>query len=188
MEYFDVVDLEGNPVGKTAERKQAHREGIRHRTAHIWVIRRNAGIWQVLLQKRSACKDSFPSCWDTSSAGHIQAGDAPGVSAVREMSEELGIQAGETDLIYAGRFHHQYEREFYGEMFRDDEVAFVYVYDKPVDSKALRLQTEELETAEWFAADEVREKVYSGDPAFCITRAGIDILSRYLETRNPEMQ
>ena len=94
MEIFDVVDEEGRPTGETVSRQEAHEKGIRHRTAHIWVIRREPGKGgiQILLQKRAMDKDSFPGQYDTSSAGHIHAGDEPRISAVRELQEELGIE------------------------------------------------------------------------------------------------
>ena len=40
MELLDIVDENGIPTGKTIERKIAHSEGIRHRTAHVWIIRK----------------------------------------------------------------------------------------------------------------------------------------------------
>ena len=45
------------------------------------------------MQKRSLRKNSFPGCYDVSSAGHIKAGDDYLESALRELSEELGIVA-----------------------------------------------------------------------------------------------
>ena len=84
MEIFDIVDEKGIPTGETIERTQAHEKGVRHRTAHIWIVREQDGKAQLLLQKRSAEKDSFPGRFDTSSAGHIQAGDEPEESAIRE--------------------------------------------------------------------------------------------------------
>ena len=62
------------------------------------------GRTEVLLQKRSMNKDSFPGKFDTSSAGHIQAGDEPLESALRELGEELGIQATPEQLVFAGTF------------------------------------------------------------------------------------
>ena len=145
MEYFDVCDAAGEPTGAVVARDVAHREGIRHRTAHVWVVRRVGGRWQVLLQKRAAHKDSFPGKYDTSSAGHVRAGDAPLESAIRELEEELGIRAAPEELSYAGSFDIKYEKEFHGRLFRDNEFAQVYVYDRPVDVAALRLQAEEVE-------------------------------------------
>lgn len=60
MEIFDIVDEYGNPIGETVERGLAHANGIRHRTAHIWIAREVMGKWQVLLQERAMSKDSFP--------------------------------------------------------------------------------------------------------------------------------
>ncbi len=104
-ELFDVVDEKGMPTGETVARSKAHELGIPHRTAHVWVIRKTGDSPEVLLQKRSANKESFPSMYDTSCAGHIQAGDEPLESAIREFGEELGIQAAPEDLTFAGTFH-----------------------------------------------------------------------------------
>ena len=86
MEYFDIVDEQGNPTGQTVERKQAHRNNILHRTAHVWIVRRRGNSIQILLQKRCMEKDSFPGCYDISSAGHIR----PVWTIYRLHSESLG--------------------------------------------------------------------------------------------------
>ena len=59
MEYFDIVDEMGNPTGKTIERREAHRNNILHRTAHVWIVRHCGDSIQILLQKRCMEKDSF---------------------------------------------------------------------------------------------------------------------------------
>ena len=51
MEIFDIVDELGNPTGETVERNTAHDKGIRHRTAHIWVVRKTESSYEFLLQK-----------------------------------------------------------------------------------------------------------------------------------------
>ena len=112
MELFDICDEQGNPTGDTVERSEAHAKGICHRTAHIWIAKQENGRYKVLLQKRSMDKDSFPGRYDTSSAGHIQAGDEPMESALRELGEELGIKAEAADLDFAGTFRIRYEKEF----------------------------------------------------------------------------
>ena len=43
MELFDVIDSKGNPAGQIVSREKAHAEGIPHRTAHIWIIRKKEG-------------------------------------------------------------------------------------------------------------------------------------------------
>ncbi len=73
MEYLDIVDDCGIPTGETISREDAHRSGIRHRTSHVWLLRIHNRKLQVLLQKRSPDKDSYPGCLDISCAGHIPA-------------------------------------------------------------------------------------------------------------------
>lgn len=183
MEYFDIVDKLGNPTGETIERKEAHAKGIRHRTAHIWVIRNVEGTWQVLLQKRAAHKDSFPGRWDTSSAGHVQAGDEPKESASRELMEELGIAATEEDLKFIGTFDIEYSKEFYGKIFWDNEIAFVYTYEKPVEVKDLVLQEEEVEAADWFDMEKVLAGCLAHDKFYCVPLEGLEVLKGYLDTK-----
>lgn len=178
MELFDVVDQAGNPTGKTVSREEAHTKGIRHRTAHIWIIRRVNGKVEVLLQKRSANKDSFPGKYDTSSAGHIKAGDKPVESAIRELGEELGIQAGEKDLHCIGTFDITYCEVFHGKPFHDNEIAFVYLYTKPVDLSKLKLQEEEVESVDWFDLEDTFYAVVMHDPKFCVPVDGLRLVRR----------
>ena len=56
MEYIDIVDEQGIPTGETIERSIAHSKGIRHRTAHIWIVRKINNRYQVLMQKRAMNK------------------------------------------------------------------------------------------------------------------------------------
>ena len=180
MEYFDVCDEDGNPTGEIVSRVAAHREGIRHRTAHVWIVRRRAGRWQVLLQKRSANKDSFPGKYDTSSAGHIPAGDEPLESALRELGEELGIQASPEQLRFAGHFDIRYEKEFHGRLFRDNEYAFVYVYQEPVDIHALTLQAEEVERVDWFDLEDTWAELPTRRDLYCVPTPGMAVLREFL--------
>ena len=186
MEYLDIVDENGNPTGETIARDMAHREGILHRTAHVWVVRRkpggksDGGSYDVLLQKRSRDKESFPGMFDTSSAGHIPAGADFVESALRELQEELGIKAYPDQLHYAGMFRIQYEKEFHGRMFRDNEVTRVFVYEEDVDIDSLTLQESEVEEVRWFGLDEVAEEIKTSRERFCMPAEGLNKLIRYL--------
>lgn len=174
MEIFDIVDENGVPTGETVERKEAHSNGICHRTAHVWIIREVNGRKQVLLQKRANNKDSFPGRYDTSSAGHIQAGDEPLESAIRELNEELGLNVMKEELNFAGTFRVNYERVFHGEVFKDNEVAFVYVYQQPVDINKLTIQKEELECVEWFDLEYIHKECLKHNQKFCVPVKGLE--------------
>lgn len=179
-ELFDVCDENGHPTGETITRSAAHRDGVMHRTAHIWIVREYEGQKQILLQKRSANKDSFPGCFDTSSAGHIQAGDEPLDSALRELEEELGIHANSEELKPVGTFRISFVKEFHGEIFRDEEIAFVYVYAKPAVIKTLQLQKEEVESVCWQDYEAVVSAIRQHDPRYCVPSGGLKIIGKYL--------
>jgi len=180
MEFLDVVDENGIPAGEVVARAVAHAEGIRHRTAHVWIARKKENGFDILLQKRSMEKESFPGYYDTSSAGHIPAGEEPLPSALRELQEELGITASEEDLQYVGMFHIGYEKEFHGKPFKDNEVTRVYVYSKPVNEKELILQASEVDEVRWFNLEEVWKEIQCDRHRFCMPAEGLKLLRDYL--------
>ena len=180
MEYLDIVDENGIPTGETIARSIAHRDGILHRTAHVWVVRPSDKGYDILLQKRSMEKDSFPGLYDTSSAGHIPAGEKPVPSALRELQEELGIEASADQLQYAGTFRIRYEKEFHGRLFRDNEVTEVFVYAEPVEISSLVLQKSEVDEVRWFGLDAVWEEIQYSRERFCVPSDGLKILRTYL--------
>lgn len=39
-EMLDLVNEQGDPIGRAVPRREAHRLGLRHRTSHVWLVRR----------------------------------------------------------------------------------------------------------------------------------------------------
>ena len=137
MEMFDIRTPEGEPTGEVKERSAVHRDGDWHGTAHIWLVRRKNGKIEVLLQKRSRLKETFPGCYDASCAGHLSAGDSFIQGALRELQEELGLEAKEEDLFLGGIYPCQVDEWFGGIHILDREISAVYLYDKPVKEEEL---------------------------------------------------
>jgi 16S rRNA (adenine1518-N6/adenine1519-N6)-dimethyltransferase len=88
-EIFDIVDEHDHVLG-TATRHEAHAQKLRHRAVHIFVFNRQG---ELFLQLRSRWKDMHPRRWDSSAAGHVNAGQAYAETAERELVEELGVEA-----------------------------------------------------------------------------------------------
>lgn len=86
-EMFDVVN-EDDQVVERQPRDFVHVNNLRHRAIHI-VISNEAG--EIFLQKRSMWKDRNPGLWDSSAAGHVDAGESYDEAARRELGEELNI-------------------------------------------------------------------------------------------------
>ena len=169
MEMFDIIDMDGNKTGAIKERGVVHREGALHATSHIWIVRKNEKSgYDILLQKRSACKDSHPGCYDISSAGHIGAGDEALESALRELEEELGIKAKPEELLEFGVQYKNYEGEFYGKPFRDNQRSVLYLYKEPINMDELVLQESEIESVIWMDYKEALEAIRENTIKHCI--------------------
>lgn len=187
MELFDVRDEDGRPSGIVQERGVVHREGLLHSTVHIWIVRRKeSGGYEVLLQKRSAQKDSNPGCYDISSAGHVEAGKDYLESALREMKEELGIDALSEDLQEVGFHRGSFEAVFHGKPFRDEELSMVYLYRKEVSISELTLQESEVESVRWMDYEECRRNIENGTLENCIYLDEFDMVGAALVLESEE--
>lgn len=179
MEILDIVDEKGEPTGRTAERSLVHAQGLPHRTAHIWLVRRRPTGIEVLLQKRSMQKDSFPGCYDISSAGHIPAGQGYIESGLRELKEELGIEADPSELIFCGDFHIQNENIFHGKPFRDDQYSRVFYLWRDMEPGQFTLQKSEIDEVKWaLLSDCIRENAEGALP--CLWPQELAMLGRQL--------
>ena len=94
-ERFDVVD-ENDQVVRSEFRDVIHVNNLRHRAAHMLLFNASGELY---LQKRSIWKDRNPARWDSSAAGHVDAGEDYLTAARRELHEELGIEAPELTSI-----------------------------------------------------------------------------------------
>jgi 16S rRNA (adenine1518-N6/adenine1519-N6)-dimethyltransferase len=86
-EIFDVVDADDHVTGQ-ATRREVHEKNLLHRAVHVFVVNRHG---ELLLQKRSRFKDAHPGVWDSSVAGHLDAGEDYPAAALRELEEEMGV-------------------------------------------------------------------------------------------------
>jgi 16S rRNA (adenine1518-N6/adenine1519-N6)-dimethyltransferase len=94
-ERFPVVNEQDQVIGEAA-RAEVHGNNLRHRAVHILIFNAKG---ELFLQKRSRWKDRHPLVWDSSAAGHVDAGEEYDEAAGRELQEELGITAELTRLV-----------------------------------------------------------------------------------------
>lgn len=88
-ELFDVVNERDEVIG-VEERDIVHAKKLFHRASHIWIV--HPETHQILIQRRSPEKDTFPNCWTSSVSGHVDSGETYLQAARREVPEEVGLE------------------------------------------------------------------------------------------------
>lgn len=145
MEIWDILDKNGNPTGKTVERKKVClQKGEYHLVVHIWVLGSDG---RVLIQRRSLQKPLMPGEW-AAIGGSAVSGEAPKDAAKRELFEEMGIETDELSLI--------------GKTVRRSSILYLYLAlcDLPVSE--LKLQEEEVSEAKWVHRNKLRQMIKNG--------------------------
>ena len=96
---FDAFVDAPTPTGAVKRRADVHADGDWHRSAHVWLV--DARTRSVVVQKRSAMKDTFPGAWDVGAAGHVGAEDGGSSrrTARHELAEELGVELEREDAL-----------------------------------------------------------------------------------------
>jgi isopentenyldiphosphate isomerase len=141
-ELVDVRDGEtGERTGEVVWKSEAHRRGLWHRCFHCWVFGAGVGGPYLLVQRRSATKDTWPGYLDVTAAGHLAAGEEP-LDGLREVEEELGLRVDPGRLTPLGT--RRAEQRIPGGLDREFQDVFLICDDTPPGD--LRLQREEVET------------------------------------------
>lgn len=143
-EILDVVDADNRVTGQ-ATRGEIHASGLLHRSVHV-VLFNSAG--QVFVQLRSTQKDTNPGLWDTSAAGHLDAGETPASAAVRELAEELGVVVDAASLETVGLLPPAVS----------NGMEFVQVY-RVVSDAAITLEADEIDDGRWFELAVLRDRI-----------------------------
>jgi len=102
-EIVQIVDRD-NRETEALPRYIMRERGLIHRACYIFVFN-DAG--ELFLQKRTATKDVYPSCWDVAAGGVVLAGESYEESAIRELAEELGV--GDVPIAY--HFEQYFEKD-----------------------------------------------------------------------------
>jgi len=144
-ELVQVLDENGNETNKLEQRKVVHDNGIWHNEVSCIVINNNK---QILLQRRSANKKQYPSCWGLF-AGHVVGYDSLIDAIITEMREELISEIKEENLfLLVPRMKNQ----------RENNNCFVTCYCAVVNKpeSEILFQREEIDEVKWFEFDEFK--------------------------------
>ena len=141
MEYFDVIDREGNATGAVLPKGSALADGQYYVGAHAYICNAQG---EYLLQRRALDKAFLPGMWEIH-MGHVVAGETGLETIIREVREEVGLGCAPEDAHYVGRVvwedgHH---------------IIDVYRIAAEFDVDQLTLQPEEVIGAKAVSKDEM---------------------------------
>ncbi|MGL1934973.1 MAG: NUDIX domain-containing protein [Fibrobacterales bacterium] len=141
-EQLRIYTESGKPTDQFKSRRDAHIGGDWHATVHVWIVNTKG---ELLFQKRSADAEIYPGLWDLSAAGHVVDSDTLTVSAVREVSEEIGLEITESDLT----FLFAVQTSLRTPVLFEQVFQYVYLVEKEVVLESLSLQVEEVTEVTW---------------------------------------
>lgn len=99
-ELICVVD-EYNHEIDAVNQPQVYKDKLHHRIVHVLVINKQ-DEW--LLQKRSPNKSGFPGHWSTSVGGHVATKETIIEAALRETSEEIGVEVETLEHLFEVKY------------------------------------------------------------------------------------
>lgn len=148
MEKWDLYDENRRLIGKTHVRGEEIPENCCHLVVHVW-IKNSRG--EYLISQRSADRPSHPLMWECV-GGSVLAGEDSLTGALRETSEEVGIELSR-DM---GRLaFSQVRRYVNGARFADILDVWVFEYDGTVDIESA--STREVAQAKWMTKAEIKK-------------------------------
>jgi isopentenyldiphosphate isomerase len=124
-ELLEVFDDAGNPTGVAKTRAEIHAAGDWHLAFFCWIVRADG---ELVLQRRSPTKTTFPNRFDASAAGHVRFGETT-AQAMREIEEELGLVVREEELVSIGR--HRQVHHHPGIVCREHHDVYLLRRDDP---------------------------------------------------------
>ena len=164
MELLTVYDNNGNVTDRVVPR--GDKTVVLNDNEHIGVvvvfIENDKG--EFLMQHTSVEKGSEYS----STGGHVDVGETPLTSIIREIKEELGIDVDSGEL------------EYLGFLLYDKPIRFMYYLKKDIDIKDVVVQEEEVEFVKYMSIDEIKEIISKGN----ITESHGILFNKMLELKN----
>lgn len=133
-QLYDIVDENDQVIGQT-NGDELHRRGLIHRGINVIFYTKTGNI---VLQKRSSSKKTFPNKLDVTVGGHVDSGETYEQSAIREIFEETGLRINPNDLQFLLKFRRINKDQSTNTI--SDYFCTVYIYNFEKDIKNLQIE------------------------------------------------
>jgi isopentenyl-diphosphate Delta-isomerase len=150
---FEIILCRSNEndeiIGKDT-RENIHKNGLLHREIGVWISNDKG---EILLQRRSAGKESHPGLLAASVAGHVEVGDAYETAALKEVEEETGLKIEKKDLIFLEKKHKDVFDPKTG--IKNNHFTSVYIYRFNGSADKLRVEAGEATSLEFWPVEKL---------------------------------
>ena len=148
MEYWDIYDKDGNFTGRKKGKYEKWDKDEYHLDTEVWVINSKK---QILIQQRSEKCQLLPGIWALTT-GRVVSGETTRQGCIRELKEELGIEAKEEECNLVKSLLKN----------RLGMIWDIYFLRKDVELEDVTLQKEEVSRVKLVNTDEFRDMLKEG--------------------------
>lgn len=149
MEFWDVLDENGNKTGEIAKRKKDFYvlgDNRYHLVVVAWIY--NNG--KFLCQKRGENKQVDPLKWSIP-GGSAYSGESSEYACLREIEEEVGIKLKKEDLIFVERLK------------RKTDFCDVWLSVSEIKNSDIIINSDEVSDVGWFTYEEILNMMENGN-------------------------
>lgn len=178
MEFIDIYTRLGESANQKEEKTVAHEKGLFHKTVHVWIINSKG---ELLVQRRSKDKRTYPNMLDISFAGHISSGESIVDGVLREGKEELGLDINLDYLSYL--FSYRVEKEIEKNKYFENEIVNVFLYEKDIEIEEYKFLDKEVQEVKYIDFRILEEMWKNGDKELIDSGVGFATLFYILHKR-----
>lgn len=143
FEIWDLYDANGKKTEMTMRRGEVIPNGLYHLCVHIWPINHKG---EFLIQRRSPSVQWKPGLWAVTGGSAISGEDAM-TAARRELKEELGYDAAESEMFRVACLR------------RTNSFCNVFSIRLDRPAEAFVLQKEEVSAVKWCSGSQLQRMV-----------------------------
>lgn len=148
-ELLDIVDQHDQVVGQ-APRSEIYARQLGFRVINAFLVNSNRRIW---IPQRTVHKKLYPLCLDTSVGGHVMAGETYDQAFIRELREELNLDASKVKYRMVAKFSpHSHQLSAHMQLY------LIYTDEAPA------YNPQDFITAQWYSLAELQVLIAANTP------------------------
>ena len=162
MELVDLYDGQKELTNETVDKK-AVPDGKFRLSVHVWITNDKG---ELLVQQRLATAHKFPNMWAVT-GGSVKAGETSLDGVLRELSEELGINASKEEMKFIASYR------------RIKDYVDVWVLNKNINIDDIVMQEDEVQDVKWVTLEEFENMLNNKE----VVRSSYDYYKLYIEPK-----